>query len=170
MPLTFKAKVQADDWFRFNMRHNYTSFSGIMSVVVGLLLYVAAFLARERFGTENIILFYALDTMFLVYTPIRLKTRAKLVTAEGAPLSFTYSYTLGDEGIDVEVEGDMAEGENHAFLPYNQIYKAVLTKQGLYIYSSRVNAYIIPRRDIEGCVEDVCGILRKKLQSYQLNF
>jgi hypothetical protein len=68
------------------------------------------------------------------------------------------------------MEGDMAEGENHAFLPYNQIYKAVLTKQGLYIYSSRVNAYIIPRRDIEGCVEDVCGILRKKLQSYQLNF
>jgi hypothetical protein len=170
MPLTFKAKVQADDWFRFNMRHNYTSFSGILSVVVGLLLYVAAFMARERFGTENIVLFFLLDTMFLLYTPIRLKARSKLVTAEGAPLADTYTYTLGEEAIEVEANAAASEEENRAVLPYNLIYKAILTKQGLYIYSSRVNAYIIPRRDIESQVDEICDILRKKLQSYQLNF
>ena len=169
MPITFQAQVQQRDLFRFNMRHAYTSFSGIVSIVAGVLIFVIAAVMHERLGTENVILYCALAVLFLVYTPVHLWVRTKALMAVDSPLSKGIRYTLEEDGLRIETEVADDNNRNTAFFPYEQMYKVALTKQDLLIYSSRRNAYIIPRCNIEDQLDAICGVFREKLDSYRLS-
>ena len=169
MPITFRAKITAEDLFRFNMRHAYTSFSGIVSIIAGALIYVIAILMHERLGTENVVLYCILGTLFLVYTPLHLKLRSKTVMAMDSPLSHEITYTLREDGMAIETEVAGEGNENKAFFPYDQMYKVALTKRDLLIYSSRRNAYIIPRSNIEDQLDGIIQVFRDKLDAYRLS-
>ena len=169
MAITFHAQVNEDDLFRFNMRHTYTSFSGIGSIVAGILIFTIAGVMHERLGTENVVLYCILATLFLLYTPIHLKLRAKTVMAMDSPLSRGMTFRLEDEGLAIETAVAGEDDQNQAFLPYQQIYRVSLTKQDLLIYTSRKNAYIVPRRDVEDQLDAIIEVFRSKLDSYRLS-
>ena len=47
---------------------------------------------------------------------------------------------------EVDEEGrNVSQKEESALLPWEQIYKMVATKHNVLVYSSRINAYVIPR-------------------------
>ena len=51
-------------------------------------------------------------------------------------------YEVDEEGLHV------SQKEESALLPWEQIYKMVATKHNVLVYSSRINAYVIPRAQL----------------------
>ena len=54
----------------------------------------------------------------------------------------TLHYEVDEEGLHV------SQKEESALLPWKQIYKMVATKHNVLVYSSRINAYVIPRAQL----------------------
>ena len=54
----------------------------------------------------------------------------------------TLHYEVDAEGLHV------SQKEESALLPWEQIYKMVATKHNVLVYSSRINAYVIPRAQL----------------------
>ena len=71
-------------------------------------------------------------------------------------------YALTDEGIDITA------GDEKGQLPWNMVYKVVCTKDYLYIFGSRVNAYIIPLEQITNQRSEIKAVLTDKIESFRL--
>lgn len=170
MPITFRAQVTEKDWYHFSLRHAYTSFSGLSTIFFAALIFIIAATTRERIGTENVMLYCVLAVLFLVYNPIFLWVRAKAILKVDSPMTRGITYTLQEDGMSIQTDVANENGEQEAFMPYKQVYKVILTSKTLLVYTNRVNAFIIPRRDIVEQESAIKELLRTKLDGYKINF
>ena len=60
----------------------------------------------------------------------------------------------------------MSQKEESAELPWEQIYKMVGTKSNVLVYSSRINAYIIPRAQLGDKYADLAELGKFTKQSF----
>lgn len=164
MPIKFDIKLTADDMYRFNMYHAYTSLQGILSVVMGLFI-IGVIVVSEQFQDFLTALPYiALACVFLLYIPVTLRFRSKRQIFASEILKGVLHYTLTTEGIVVSAGNE----EEQATLPWNYVYKIVTTKSNILIYSNRVNAYIIPKQQIQGQITDIYDVFENEVESYKL--
>ena len=166
--VTFDAKLRAEDMYEFNLYHAYTSSQGWMSFVFAILAFVATAVTWGSVSMGYSIAYIVIGILFLVYMPIILKLRSKAQVS--GVLQGTLHYSLEDRGVVVSVPGTEVlvtepnqPQEQEAVLPWNLIYKAVTTKNELLIFSNRVNAYVIPKREIEDISPDIKEALEDKL-------
>ena len=169
--MKFDIKITDKDMYRFNLYHVYHTFNGIISVVVGLFVFVVMFVVRNRLTPTDMMLYVALGIALLLYTPITLFTRSKAQVASSKVLQNTLSYDFNDEGIRVTTEVEVNEGEaNSSLLPWNQLYKIVETKKQLLIYSGRMNAYVIPVEQLGEKKEELKEYIKERTDDYRLSF
>ena len=57
---------------------------------------------------------------------------------------------------------------NSVFLDWKMVFKIVKTKKALYIYTSRINAHIIPMKYLESEWESVSKILYRNVEQFRL--
>ena len=150
MPIELDVKITANDMYRFNMYHIYTSFTGIFSILAAVLGFVAAVGTYGKVDTMYTVLYIIFGIVFLFYFPLTLKMRAARL-----------HYMLDDEGVHVSL------GEENALLEWKQIYKMVSTKHNVLIYSSRVNAYILPMEIVGGQYAALKELADKNLKKHQ---
>ena len=162
MPVEFDIKITDKDMYRFNMHHAYTGFQGIFATVLGLAVLVVAFLTSGKVEAVYSFLYVLFGIIFLVYTPVSLKLRSKRQLLVSPVLKETLHYKVDEEGVHVSV------GEQTADLAWNMIYKMVSTKSNLLIYSSRVNAYVIPLVQLGDRYPAVKALAEQKLENYRL--
>ena len=98
----------------------------------------------------------------MVYVPGSLYIRSKQQILLSDVLKQALHYKVDEEGIHV------SQNDQTADLLWNQIYKIVSTKSNLLIYSSRVNAYVIPRDVIGAEYETVASLAKDHLEKYRL--
>lgn len=162
MPMEFDIKITDKDMYRFNMYHAYTGFQGIFATVIGIAVLVVAAVTFGKIEITYSILYLLFGVIFLFYVPVSLKMRSKRQILASPVLKETLHYTVDEAGIHVSV------GEQTADLEWKMIYKIVSTKSNLLIYSSRVNAYVIPRAQLGEQYEAVKALAKQKLESYRL--
>ena len=162
MPIQFDIKITDKDMYRFNMHHAYTGFQGIFATVIGILVLVVAFLTKGDVETLYTGLYILIGIIFLIYMPVSLWLRSKRQILVSPVLKETLHYSLDDAGIHVTV------GEQTADLEWKMIYKMISTKSNLLIYSSRINAYVIPRVQLGEQYEAVKQLAAQKLEKYRL--
>ena len=161
MPTEFDIKITDKDMYRFNMHHAYTGFTGIFATVIGIAVLVVAFLTRGKVDMTYTLLYILFGVIILVYTPISLKLRSKRQILMSPVLKETLHYKADEAGIHVSV------GEQTADLAWNMIYKMIATKSSLLIYSSRVNAYVIPLEQLGDKYEAVKALAEARLEPYR---
>lgn len=161
MPIEFDIKITDKDMYRFNMHHAYTGFQGIFATLIGIAVLVVAFLTRGKVDMAYTLLYILFGVIFLVYTPVSLKLRSKRQMLMSPVLKENLHYKVNEEGIHVSV------GEQTADLAWNMIYKMVSTKSNVLIYSSRVNAYVLPLEQLGGRYEAVKALAEMKLEPYR---
>ena len=161
MPIEFDVKITANDMYRFNMYHIYTSFTGILSILAAVLGFVAAVGTYGKVDTMYTVLYIIFGIVFLFYFPLTLKMRAARQISMSEALKSTLHYMLDDEGVHVSL------GEENALLEWKQIYKMVSTKHNVLIYSSRVNAYILPMEIVGGQYAALKELADKNLKKHQ---
>lgn len=94
MPIEFDVKITANDMYRFNMYHIYTSFTGIFSILAAVLGFVAAVGTYGKVDTMYTVLYIIFGIVFLFYFPLTLKMRAARQISMSEALKSTLHYML----------------------------------------------------------------------------
>ena len=142
MPLKFDITLTVEDMYRFNMYQTYSGFHGWFSIVFSILIFVVAGVTCGNIEATYTALYIVFGIVFLVYPPVSLFLRSKRTLAMSEVLRGTLHYEVDEEGLHV------SQKEESALLPWEQIYKMVATKHNVLVYSSRINAYVIPRAQL----------------------
>ncbi len=161
--IKFDVKIKEDDLYKFNLHHAYTTSQGIISILLGVLLLVIWGL---RFFTLPLVykcLYPAFALVILIYIPATLKLRAKTQMQQEV-FQYPITYELLDSGVKVT----SPSSEEPAELPWEYIYKVATWKDYLLVYSNRVNAYIIPKSDINQVYDSAINYIKNHVEDYKL--
>lgn len=158
----FDVKLQPKDLYRFNMYQTYTGLQGWISIILGILGFVMAGITFGEAEIPYTVMYIVVGLLFLFYVPVSLWFRAKSTLKTNAVLAGELHYEVSEEQIRV------TQGQESGELPWDAIYKIVSNKSQILIYSTRINAYVIPREQIGEQYEVFCAIAKKKLDSYRL--
>lgn len=161
MSMELDVKITDKDMYRFHMYHLYHGFTGWFSILIAIIAWLAAGLTWKSVSTGYTVLYIVFGIAFLFYYPVTMKGRAKRQIAASEALRGTLHYTIDEKGIEVSFQ------EESALLEWKQVYKMVSTKHNVLIYSSRINAYILPMEVIGTQYEQLKQIADSHLKKYQ---
>lgn len=162
MHTEFDIKISDRDLFLFQM---YNAYHGTQGWAALILAGVAVAMYCTKFGQVPIgysILYLVFAVVFALYIPVSLFLQAKAQFKRTKAFQDAMHYALTDEGIDITA------GDEKGQLPWNMVYKVVCTKDYLYIFGSRVNAYIIPLEQITNQRSEIKAVLTDKIESFRL--
>lgn len=146
MKVEFDIKITAADLYDYMLAHTYSGFSGLFGSIVGALFIVYAV-------SEGVWYYLAAGIVILLYIPCSLFMRAKKQAATNDFFKQPIHYTLTDEGVTV------TQGEYEMTQPWAIVVKAASTNRSLLLYTSKVNAWIFPKRDLAEKREDVIQMI-----------
>ena len=150
MDLEFDVKVTPGVLYDFKIQHTYKKPITILATALGFFSIYLSFV-REDYK----LIFLFLGIVFIVYEPITAAyhsyVQAKLTPAFQAPLH----YRLCEEGIEISQNGEVQLAK------WDQCVKACNTRKSIFVYTSKVNAFIFPRADLGNQTEDVIAYIAK---------
>lgn len=162
MSAEFEVTISDKDMFRFNVYHAYHGFQGVIATLAGIWVLVMAGLTFGKVEILYTILYTILGIVFLVYVPGSLYLRSKQQMSSSEVLKRALNYKIDDTGVHV------SQGDQTADLEWKQIYKMVSNKNQILIYSSRVNAYIIPKEAVLEQYQTIVGLAVNHLEGFRL--
>lgn len=146
MEVKLKVKINAGDLYDYMLQHTYSSASGVIGSGVGALLIVAFFMEMQP-------LFLIAGLVILLYLPWTLFLKSRQQALTNPVFKEELEYTLNEEGLTV------AQGENSQSQEWDGLFKATSTGRSLILYTSPVNATILPRRYLEESKGQVIEII-----------
>ncbi len=162
--ISFSTKVSEQDLYRYNIHHAYTSSQGIFSIVISLLLVVVWGMRFNTLSSLYQILYPLVAILFCLYIPMTLRLRSKNQMTQEV-FKYPLQYELTEDGVLVSSPA----AEEPAELPWSYVYKVSRWKEYLLIYSSRVNAYIIPVADIETQYDSIIDFIKNHIEDYKFS-
>lgn len=133
--LELDVKISDKDLYDYMMAHSYNSASGILGSCVGGLMVVVAFLNGHW-------IFLICGMVLLLYLPLHLKIKSKQQVINNPAFQKPLHYTLNEEGITI------SQGEEKQSQKWADMYKAISTGRSIIVYTSRVSATILPRKQL----------------------
>ena len=128
-------KIQAGDLYDYLLMHTYNGVSGLLGGCFGALLVVIAMMRKQW-------LLLAAGILVLLYLPWTLYVKSRKQVLQPM-FQETLHYKLDEEGITISQRGQEQK------LGWEQMVKAVSTSKSIIIYTSPVNATILPKRDLK---------------------
>jgi predicted membrane channel-forming protein YqfA (hemolysin III family) len=162
MKVSFDVKLQPVDLYRFNMYQTYRGVQGWISIILGILSFVMAKTTWGEAEPPYTVMYIVVGLMFWFYMPVSLWFRAKATIKTNAVLAGNLHYEISESGFHV------TQGDQEGDLPWNAIYKLISNKRQILIYTTRINAYIIPLEQIGDQYDAFAELAGKKLESYRL--
>ncbi|MBQ7954640.1 MAG: YcxB family protein [Lachnospiraceae bacterium] len=132
----FDVTVKAGDLYDYMMRHTYYSMAGILGNGVGAVMVVVGAMKGQW-------LFVILGMVLLLYLPYTLWIKSRQQAMSNPAFTKPLHYVMDDEGITVSQDGESQTQK------WEDIYKAVSTNKSIIVYTSKVNACIFPKRDLQ---------------------
>lgn len=127
--------LKPGDLYDYNLKHSYSKPVTILCTVVGIL--GIAYGIYDKFWIMVII-----GALLVVYTPLVLFLRSSQAFMLNPSLKEKLHYILDDEGLTVSQK---EQSQQHK---WGDIVKAVSTTNSIIIYTTKINATIIPKREI----------------------
>lgn len=162
MQVEFDIQITEKDLYRFQLYNAFHGTQGWASIVLSL---VALAMYITKFGQVPMtysLLYLAFAVIFALYVPVTLFVQSRAQFKRTKAFQAPMHYVFDDEGINITA------GEETGLLPWNVVYKVTCNKEYMFIFGSRVNAYIIPRVQIEDKKEEIVKSLNEKVESFRL--
>lgn len=156
MTIEFDVKMTTSKMYDYMMRHNMTSFTGILGEFIGILLVVAYFLYGKW-------MYLLCGVVIVLYMPVALFMKSVNQVKLNPVFQEPLHYVLDEEGITVR------SGENEDSLPWEQMYKAVSTTSSVILYTNRVNACVFPKSDLGDMKDDVIKMISTHMDPKKVN-
>ena len=157
MSIKIQVKMEEKYMVDFMLRHNYAGFSGIMTVVAGILCAVVSVQGFTKGNIQSGAVWAMCAILFLVINPNTIKSKAKAQVKNSEAFQKPFEYEFTEEGIFVRQE----EMEN--FVAWENIVKAVSTKQSVILYLNRVRAWILPKECMGEQYADIIKMIQKHM-------
>lgn len=153
MSVKFKVQMTEKYMYDFMLYHNYTSMSGLMGAVAGVLCLVV--FTQNAFNGEagSSLMWLMCAILFLVISPYSMKNRAKMQVRNTEMFQKPLEYELAEEG--VTVRQDDQEMTN----VWSDFTKAVSTQKSVLLYLGRVRALIFPKECMGEQYEEVMKMI-----------
>lgn len=134
MKVEFDIKITAADLYDYMLAHTYSGFSGIFGGIVGALLIILWYQSSMNY-------YLVAGIVILLYIPCSLFLRARK-QAKGEAFKEPLHYELTEGGITI------TQGSAVMEQPWAVVIKATSTNRSLLLYTSKVNAWIFPKREL----------------------
>lgn len=128
-------QIKANDLYDFMLMHTYNSPSGILGSGVGAVCVLVGA------STRNWLLLIA-GVILLIYLPWTLFLRSRRQFLANPGFREPLHYMLDEEGIHV------SQGESSESQSWENLQKAVSTGRSIIVYTSRINATILPKQQL----------------------
>lgn len=140
--ITFSVQMTPVEIFRFTMYHSYHKLSGLIGIFLSL---AAVIILICRFGDLNdqdrtVLIIVAL--WFTILEPLMLLSRAKSQVKRNKTYQAPLDYKLDETGITV------SQNDAQQTIAWDSLLKIVETKKQFLVYSSRIHAFIFPKKSI----------------------
>lgn len=132
MEMEFDVQITKKDLYDYQLHHAYTSPSGLFGTIVGCL-FIVGFINT---GTP---LYLIIGAFVILYFPWTLRIKAAS-QAQMPVFKKPLHYRLSEEGLEVSTE------EEKQLVPWESITKASSTGRTILLYTSKVNAFLFPKR------------------------
>lgn len=129
-------KIEAGDLYDYMLMHTYSSAAGVMGTAFGAVLILLA-LGTQRWA------FIALGVLLILYLPWTLFVKSRRQVLSNPSFQKPLHYVLDDQGLTI------SQGEDSVQYLWEEMHKAVSTGRSIILYTSRVNATLFPKRQIE---------------------
>lgn len=139
-------KIEAGDLYDYMLMHTYNSAAGIMGTAFGAVLILLA-VGTQRWA------FIALGAVVILYLPWTLFVRSRRQVLSNPSFQKPLHYVLDEEGLTI------SQGEDSVQYPWEEMHKAVSTGRSIILYTSRVNATLFPRCQMEDKKTDVIEMI-----------
>lgn len=162
MKTEFDVQLTEKDLYSFNIHQIYRGSQGFVSIILTIIVWVIGGMSIQQGDVSRGVLYIAGGIFVLVYIPLTLKARVKRTMKNNAVLSGVLHYEITEDSVKC------ISGDESGDLPWDMIYKFVANDKWVLIYSNRVNAYIIPKNQIENEYSTLVEIAKSQLESYRL--
>lgn len=129
-------KIKAGDLYDFMLMHSYNSPSGMMGSILGALMIIVSL------STKYWILLVG-GIVLLLYLPWVLFIKSRQQVLGNPVFQQPLHYVLDENGITI------SQGETSTTQSWDDMVKAVSTSRSIIVYTSRVNATIFPKAQLE---------------------
>lgn len=137
-------QITKETLYDFLLYHAYSKFSGFMANILGFaIIFLGVFsYVSGRTGRVGLICYIVAAVLFIAYTPILLKRRAKTQVQTNPEYNQPVEYIFSEEeGITARWEG----GDRH--IDWMQMERAVVAPKTIGIYYGKDEAMILPKKD-----------------------
>lgn len=135
MEMEFDVKVTVDVLYDYLLFHTYTSFSGMLGTLVGVMLVMG-------FVSTRYVIYLIAGVALIAYLPGALFLRAMQQVQNTPAFKQPLHYRMTDEGVCV------SQGESEEQQSWDSCVKAVSTGRSIILYTSRTTASIFPKKDL----------------------
>ncbi len=153
--ISFSVTIGKKELYRFLMYSVYHSLQGVVAIFISIMALALLALSWQNSNPAMKVLLLILGLYYIIGKPVTLYMKARLQAMQDVfktPLCFT----VDDEGILVQ------QGEESAELPWEGVYKIVSTKNDIYLYTTRIYAYTIPKAQTGEAWKELMTIAEKK--------
>lgn len=162
MKVTFDIKLSAKDIFKFNMYQAYRGMQGLISTLIPLVIIGTVIWKYNDFGLANALLYIGMAIVLVIYLPASLWLRSNRAIKTNEALAKPLHYEFSEENICVSQEDQNVEFQ------WENIYKMIATKSMVLIYTNRMNAYIIPREQMQEQYVDLATLAQSQLAKFRV--
>ncbi len=149
--LEFEVMMSSGVLYDYLLRHSYSSAVGLIG---------------SCFGAFGIIMFFCyggwlyliMGVIVLVYLPITLFKRSKMVMLTNPAYKRPLKYRFTEKGFSVRQDDAKSSVE------WDGCRKAVSTKKSIIIYTGKNNASIFPREQIPGGASALIGVIARHME------
>ena len=135
MEIEFDVKITSNVLYDYMLRHTYSSLSGIMGSVVGVLMLIL-------FESNRQPVCLVIAVVIVLYLPWTLFIKSRQQALTTPAFKKPLHYRLTDEGIEVS-QDDTTEQ-----MGWDGMVKAVSTINSIIVYTTKTNACIFPKKDL----------------------
>lgn len=158
MEIKLKIQLTVKELYDFLISHTYSSFGGWAGVFLSVCALVG-FVFSINIEDMNIAYKFVLlitGLLFTVIQPVMLYSKAKNQVKQNEAINKPLEYTFSYDGVKV------ACGEEFVTYDWNQIMKISSTKKNVLVYTSRIRAFVLPKRELAPYMDDFKTIVREK--------
>lgn len=146
MEVEFDVQMTSADLYDYMLHHTFTSPSGLIGAVAGALMIVAGFAGSGALCTIA-------GIVILLYLPAALFMRSKQQFLSNPAFRQPLHYRMDEEGITV------SQGEHEECCKWEDMQKAISTMRSIVLYTSAVNATILPKKAMGEKTTTVIGVI-----------
>jgi len=156
LKIEFDVKMTTSKMYDYMLKHNMTSFAGILGEFIGIIL-VFGYVAYHKWA------YLAAGIVIIMYMPVTLYLKSKRQVTLNPAFKEPLHYMLNDEGITV------SSGEASDSVLWSQIYKVTSTNHSIIVYTNRVNACIFPKEDLGADLLEVVQCISSHVEPKKVN-